>query len=216
MSQVQHDAELVAGLDEIATKRGQAFVRGPAGRENSAGPDCISSRVRESNRAHAQFEKNAQEIQVRPERLDSFHRNEERDLASRSRILDFKIASANRKAVGFSHLSLEQRNLIERDAQSHFRQIAVLDKNRHTKNDDLAGVEFRQEFRRQDIRAVALFVQIHEQVEMHIDQPRRMKAIDPLLDFASLVRHETLTKIDEDDQAMGGGMVVASGRFARY
>ncbi len=49
MREVEEKAELFAGVDEIATKRGQAFVRRPAWRENSAGPGGISSRVGESN-----------------------------------------------------------------------------------------------------------------------------------------------------------------------
>ena len=135
-----------------------------------------------SDCAHAELVKNSQQFQVGAEVLRTFHRNKKRDLASPARIKDSLITLADNEAPGFFRFRVKPRNLIERHAQTHFRHIAILDVNRDANHGDVAGLELRQEFGFNDIFAPALFVQIHRQVEMKIDNSVCVQPVDSLFD----------------------------------
>ena len=79
-------------------------------------------------------------------------------------------------------LRIKPGNLIERNAQRHFRQVTVLDVNRRAEDADTARFQFRQIIRRQHAGTIAFFVQIHEHIEVKIDNPVRMKSLDALID----------------------------------
>jgi hypothetical protein len=89
---------------------------------------------------------------------------------------------ANRESLRLLHLGVQPCDLIERDAQTHFRQITVLDVNRHAKHADIAGFKFWQKMRDEHARAITLFIQIDQQIEVKIDNPTGVQPVDSLFD----------------------------------
>jgi hypothetical protein len=113
--------------------------------------------VRQSDYSHAKFVKDAQQIHVRAERFDPFQREHERDPSCFSCLDDFPIASANTNSTALLRLGVDSRDLTERYAQSHVRQVAILDINCRRYDPNVAGFEFGQELRREHIPAITLF-----------------------------------------------------------
>ncbi len=129
-----------------------------------------------------------------------------------------KISSAtfaNREPAGHLDLGVEPRDLIERHPQRHFRKVTIFDVNGRPDDSHVARLEFGQELGRQHICAAALFIQIHQQIEMKIDQSGRVKAIDSSFDFSFRSGHRAFNILDGPIQGMDAEIVVAFGRLAR-
>ena len=107
---------------------------------------------------------------------------DQRDFVRGASLLDFSKAFANREPIRLLHLGIQSCDLIERDAQTHFGQITVLDVNRHAEHADTASFELRQKMRDESARLITLFIQIDQQIEVKIDNPTRVQPVDALCD----------------------------------
>src|SRR5438105_11583792 len=189
MSKIDNHSERFARLHHIAPKCGQAITRRTSRRENAAVPGSVAPGMSKSNRPDTELIKDAKQIHISAERLDSFHRNQQRNLTSLTRAKNLLIAFANGEARALFRLRVKSGYLIERYAQTHFRQIAILDVNRHAENADIARFQFGQIIRGENVCAVAFLVQVHRHVEMTIDNSVRVKPIDSFFDGFFRSRH---------------------------
>ena len=73
MSQIDHDAKLFAGANQLAAEWAQTFRRRTRGGEYTAAGRRVTTGVRQPNDAYTQFIKHAEKIEVSADRLDSFH-----------------------------------------------------------------------------------------------------------------------------------------------
>ena len=179
VGQIDNQTKRFAFPHDFAPKRSQAVARRTAGRKDSPVAGGIAPCVGKSDSADAELVKNPEQIQISTEGLDSFHCQQQRDFAGLTRPANLLIVFANSEAAGRIRLSVDSRYLIERHAQSHFRQITVLDVNRDTEHTGIARFELRQIVGVEHIGATAFFVQIHWHVEVEIDNARRVKPVDP-------------------------------------
>ena len=127
--------------------------------------------MRQTNRSQPELIKDTQQVQIFTQRLDSFHRKDQRDLFSSASLLDIGKGLADREALRLLHLGIQSRDLVERYTQTHFRQITVLDVNGHTECADVGRFKLGQKMRRKNARLIALLVQIDQQIEMKIHDP---------------------------------------------
>src|SRR4051794_30111732 len=105
----------------------------------------------ETERTQPELVKDAQQVEIGAERLDAFHREEERDLFLLPRRQDFAVAPANREPIGSANLDIEARDLIQGNAQPHFRQITIVDVNRRPGHADVSSFKILKKIRREDI-----------------------------------------------------------------
>src|SRR5438477_2678163 len=98
----------------------------------------------EPDRSDTQFVKYPKQIQIRTDRLDTFHRNEQRDFSVRPRSRNFLEALANNEASRPLRFHIKRCNLAETNAQTVFRQVTILDVERRGNDVDVACLEFWQ------------------------------------------------------------------------
>src|SRR5262249_55020794 len=127
------------------------------------------ARVSQSDRTHTEFIKRTQQIQIMAKWLDALHCDEEAYLVRIERALNFFGRSTNDAVLRLLRLSIKPRDLIGGNLQSAVRQVAVLDVKRRPDNFDPTRFELRQKLRSENIRLRALLVEIHRQIEMHVD-----------------------------------------------
>jgi hypothetical protein len=115
----------------------------------------------------------AEHVDVRAERLDALHREEEADAAVGSGRLDLGAVAADGEAGIVRDLLVEKRDLVHRDAKGELRQVAVVDEDRGAHDPDSAVVESLPEVAPEDADRLAfvgaLLVEVEQQVEMEID-----------------------------------------------
>ncbi len=115
--------------------------------------------------------KNVQEMKIVTQRFGTFHREEKRDALFALRLLDFRKGPAQHQPRIKFHFGLEQRDLIERDAQRLLAEIFVLDVKGDPEQAHVARLKLRQEIRRNDIPARSTEKKTERQIEVQIDQP---------------------------------------------
>ena len=126
--------------------------------------------MRQSDCANTEFIKCAQQIQIVAERLDTFQGNEKADLFGIECARNFIMRATNDAPLRLFGFGVKPHDLIKRYLQPALRKISVFDVNRRTDQTNAARFELRQKFRGENIWLSALFVQIHRQVEMHVDK----------------------------------------------
>src|SRR5205814_7282707 len=134
-----------------ATERRQGAARWAACGKKCAVAGGVAPGMRKAERAKPQLVKDAQQIEIGAERFDALHSEQERDLVLLSRAQNFPIAPANREPVRFADLDVKTRNLVQRDAQSHLGQIAIVQIKRNARHADVARLEVFQEIGGEDI-----------------------------------------------------------------
>src|SRR5436190_14364635 len=104
----------------------------------------VRARVSQSNCANAKFIKYAQQIQIVPERLDAFHRDEKADLFGIECARNFLMRATNDAAPGLPVFSVKTRDLIKRHLQSTVRQISIFNINGSANDAYTTAFEIRQ------------------------------------------------------------------------
>src|SRR5690348_6338906 len=149
----------------------------------------------ETDAAHAQFVEGAEQVDVGAERLDSLHREEDRDTAVGSCGLDLAAIAADDEPGIVRHLLVEERELIDRDAKRKLRQVPVIDEDRGADEPDPAVAELLPELASEDadpfVLVDTLLVEMEKQVEMEIDDVV-VDATHPCIDFLGRPCHHSV------------------------
>jgi hypothetical protein len=115
----------------------------------------------------------AQQVNVGAKRLDSLHRDEDRDTAVGSRSLDLGAVAADSEPGIVRYLLVEERELVDRNAQRKLRQVTVVEENRRADEPDPAVVELLPEVASKDadplVLVDTLLIEVEKQVKMEID-----------------------------------------------
>ena len=84
----------------------------------------------EADAPHAQLVEGSEKVDVRAERLDPFHRDEESDPAVGTRSIDLGAIAADGESGIVSNLLVQERKLVDRDPKRKLRQVAVVEEDR--------------------------------------------------------------------------------------
>ena len=91
------------------------------------------------------------------------------------------MGTADREAHGLIDLGVQPGHLVERDTQRLLGQVLVLDVDRRAEDAHAALLQLGQVVGREHAGALALVVQIHQHVEVHVDHAVRVQSVDPRL-----------------------------------
>ena len=127
----------------------------------------------EADAPHAQLVEGSEKVDVRAERLDPFHREEEcRSGLRHARHRSRRIAADGESRI-VRNLLVEERELVDRYAKRKLRQVAVIEEDRGADEPDPAVVELLPELASEDadpfVPIHTLLVEVEKQVEMEID-----------------------------------------------
>src|ERR1700731_2224933 len=128
----------------------------------------------QSDCANAEFIKPAQQIQIVPEWLDAFHGDEKADLFGIERPRNFLMRPTNDAALRLLSFGVKPGDLIKGYLQAALGKISIFNVDRSANDPHPAGFELGQKFRGQYIWLITLFIEIHRQIEVHVDDARRM------------------------------------------
>src|SRR5436309_101056 len=104
----------------------------------------VTARVSEPNRADTEFVKDSQMVEISAEWLDSFHRDEKRDVAGRAGTNNFLAGFAHCEALRSIHFCIKPCDLIEGHRQSQLWKMSIFDIDRSAEHADSARLELPQ------------------------------------------------------------------------
>ncbi len=114
--EVDQDPQLLAGIDDCAPEGRESLRRRPGWRDQPAVAGQVAADVGEADAPYAQLVEGTEQVDVRSERLDALHREEEADAAAGSGRLDLSAVAADGEAGIVRDLLVKKRKLVDRDA----------------------------------------------------------------------------------------------------
>src|SRR5581483_3181629 len=150
MRQVDHDPQLLAGVDDGAPERRESLRRRPGRSDQAAVAREVPADVGEADAAHAQLVEGPEQVDVGAERLDALHRDDEPDASVGEDSVDLAAFAADREAGIVRDLLVEQRQLVDRDAERELGQVAVVEEDRSPDDPDSTVVELLPEVASED------------------------------------------------------------------
>jgi len=111
-------------------------------------------------------------VDVRAERLDPFHREEESDPAFGTRSIDLSRIAADGESRIVSNLLVQERKLVDRHPKRKLRQVAVVEENRGADQSDPAVMQLLPELASENadllVPVHTPLVEVEKQVEMKV------------------------------------------------
>ena len=126
---VDQDSHLLAAIHYGQAERREPLWRRARRRDQPAVAGQVTANVGEADAANAQLVEGPEKMDVRGERLDPFHGDEESDPALGTRSIDLSVIAADGESGIVSNLLVQERKLVDRNPKRQFRQVAVVEKN---------------------------------------------------------------------------------------